>query len=478
MNPLSIEPGADDAPSTASSSRGSAEDPQKLLLNAEIAPRTATRREALLLLMCAYAICSLDRLNISTAQLQMGGELGISVADFGLAAGIFFASYSTLQIPFQQLTARVGAHRTLPVMLVAWGVASAACALVHDVGSLAALRLVLGVTESGFYPGCVFYLTRTMPADSLSEAMAVYSVGGAVTGGMLAIANGAIMDGTDGLLGFSGWRWLFLLEALPAPILGVVLRLRLPPAPAAGSATGVLGAAGPAAPPLPLGAALRRAAVRGATWTFVAQNFICQMLTYAQIFFTALLWRARLPHWRLWQLSLILAPPQLATVALALKLGRWADRRPRRRFRVVWTTSAITAFGLVLCGGSMLAAAAAPDHEATLAWASLALLTAATASLGAGYATFWPCHNAATPPQLQPVCIALTSAIATLGGFVGPFLLGALHDGLGPKCPHASQEDCVAHYGWGLLLLGAAGLVWTAVTCVCGVRLGINTPTV
>ena len=129
-------------------------------------------------------------------------------------------------------------------MLVAWGVASAACALVHDVGSLAALRLVLGVTESGFYPGCVFYLTRTMPADSLSEAMAVYSVGGAVTGGMLAIANGAIMDGTDGFLGLSGWRWLFLLEALPAPILGVVLRLRLPPAPAAGSAAGVLGAAG------------------------------------------------------------------------------------------------------------------------------------------------------------------------------------------------------------------------------------------
>ena len=243
MDPLALEPADAGAPSAASSSSG--EHPQRLLLNADIVSQSkATRREALLLLMFAYSICSLDRLNISTAQLQMGGELGISVADFGLAAGIFFASYSTLQIPFQQLTARVGAHRTLPVMLVAWGVASAACALVHDVGSLAALRLVLGVTESGFYPGCVFYLTRTMPADSLSEAMAVYSVGGAVTGGMLAIANGAIMDGTDGFLGFSGWRWLFLLEALPAPILGVVLRLRLPPAPAAGSATGVLGAAG------------------------------------------------------------------------------------------------------------------------------------------------------------------------------------------------------------------------------------------
>ena len=96
---------------------------------------------------------------------------------------------------------------------------------------------------------------------------------------------------------------------------------------------------------------------------------------------------------------------------------------------------------------------------------------------GAGYATFWPCHNAATPPQLQPVCIALTSAIATLGAS-SAFSARALHDGLGPKCPHASQEDCVAHYGWGLLLLGAAGLVWTAVTCVCGVRLGIDTPTV
>ena len=98
MDPLALEPADAGAPSAASSSSG--EHPQRLLLNADIASHSkATRREALLLLMFAYSICSLDRLNISTAQLQMGGELGISVADFGLAAGIFFASYSTLQIP-------------------------------------------------------------------------------------------------------------------------------------------------------------------------------------------------------------------------------------------------------------------------------------------------------------------------------------------------------------------------------------------
>ena len=279
-------------------------------MNALACALAKLRCRVLLLLTVCYAVNQLDRGNLTMAAMQMSlpSELNLSREDFGLAAGLFFVSYAMLQVPLNALTARLGAHRTLGAMMVAWGAVSAACGMVTEFGSLLVLRVLLGLAESGFYPGCILLVSRTFPANAQTEAMGWFSVGGAVLGGVLSIGNGAIMDLTDGWLGLSGWRWLFLLEGAPAPLLGLIIYATLPAKPAKArwltaaereALQGAMPAAEEQLPPLL--SVVRQLACMPTSWLLVCMNFACQVLIYAQAFFNALVWRSLVPRWPLWR---------------------------------------------------------------------------------------------------------------------------------------------------------------------------------
>ena len=169
-----------------------------------------------------YFVNILDRVNISFARLQMLGDLNISEKAYAIGAGIFSIGYCVLEVPSNLVLSRVGARRWIARILVSWGVISAAMMFTRGAWSFSGLRFLLGCAEAGFYPGILLYLTFWFPARQRARAVAmvmiasplVLMVGGPITGAVLQYANRRA--------GLAGWQWVFLLEGLPAVLLGIV----------------------------------------------------------------------------------------------------------------------------------------------------------------------------------------------------------------------------------------------------------------
>jgi MFS transporter, ACS family, tartrate transporter len=168
----------------------------------------------------------LDRINIGFAALDMNGDLGFSPAVFGFAGSIFFAGYMLLEVPSNLLLHRVGARRWIARILLTWGAVAAATAFVFNDTSFYALRFLLGVMEAGFLPGVAVYLTQWFPERYRARAVGSYIIAGsfsAVLGGPLSTT---VMTYANGFIGLHGWQWMFLVEGVPAMLLGV-LTLRI-----------------------------------------------------------------------------------------------------------------------------------------------------------------------------------------------------------------------------------------------------------
>jgi MFS family permease len=183
------------------------------------------------LLGLGYAAALLDRGNVAFAQLEMGQDLGLSAADFGLAAGLFFVPYCLFQVPCVRLMPVLGAHRVLAACLLAWGVASVATSATGSLAELCAARMVLGAFEAGYLPGAVFYLSQCFPAGAVAGPTAALQGLGFVGYALGSLGSGALMQGLGGVAGIRGWRWLFIAQGAPAIIVGAAVLLFLPPPP-------------------------------------------------------------------------------------------------------------------------------------------------------------------------------------------------------------------------------------------------------
>jgi MFS transporter, ACS family, tartrate transporter len=187
------------------------------------AAATHTRRQIALRLLpflfVLYVTNYLDRTNVAYAALEMSHDLGFSDRVFGLGAGIFFVGYVALQIPGALLVERWSARRCITIIMVAWGSLTVLTALVHSSGQLYFARFVLGAAEAGFFPGVVVYLSHWFIREDRAKAtgnfMAAiplsFIIGSPVAGWILG----------HHWLGLEGWRWLFVMEGLPAVLLGV-----------------------------------------------------------------------------------------------------------------------------------------------------------------------------------------------------------------------------------------------------------------
>jgi len=179
------------------------------------------------LLFLCYIAAYLDRVNVGFAKLQMQQALQFSDSVYGFGAGIFFIGYFIFEIPSNVLLHRVGAGRWIARIMVTWAVLSAATMFVNSALSFYAVRFLLGVAEAGFFPGIILYLTYWFPAARRGKATSLFLTAIAVAGIVGGPVSGWILHSLDGANGWKGWQWLFLLEALPSLVLGVLAWLYL-----------------------------------------------------------------------------------------------------------------------------------------------------------------------------------------------------------------------------------------------------------
>jgi MFS family permease len=174
------------------------------------------------LLMLAYFINSLDKTNISLASLDMDKALGLTDAAFGLASGLFFVGYFIFEVPSNLIMSKVGPRKWIARIMISWGIIAGLTALASGPASLYTLRILLGVAEAGFYPGVLMYLTIWVPAKYRARYLTYFVIGGSLSGVFGSPLTGWVMDNGQAWLGISGWRAMFLLEGLPAIVLGII----------------------------------------------------------------------------------------------------------------------------------------------------------------------------------------------------------------------------------------------------------------
>jgi MFS family permease len=183
------------------------------------------------LLMVCYFANYLDRVNISFAALQMNQDLHLSAAAYGFGAGLFFITYFLFGVPSNLLLYKFGAPRWIALIMFAWGVCAAGMAFVHTEKEFYAMRLLLGATEAGFYPGVLYFLTLWFPSKHRGRILGLFIAAIPISGIIGSPLSGMLLS-LDGAAGLRGWRWLFMVESLPAIIMAPLVLAFLPRGPA------------------------------------------------------------------------------------------------------------------------------------------------------------------------------------------------------------------------------------------------------
>ncbi len=173
-------------------------------------------------IMLLYFIAFIDRVNIGFASLTMNKDLGFTASVFGFGAGIFFWGYFLCEVPSNIVLDKVGARLWIARVMITWGIVSAAMAFVQGQTSFYVLRFLLGAAEAGFFPGIILYLSYWFPARQRAAATSLFMAAAPLSTVLGSPLSSALLE-MNGVLGFKGWQWLFLIEALPAVILGFVV---------------------------------------------------------------------------------------------------------------------------------------------------------------------------------------------------------------------------------------------------------------
>ncbi|MEL0082250.1 MAG: MFS transporter [Gammaproteobacteria bacterium] len=175
------------------------------------------------LLIVIYVMAHLDRVNVSFAGLTMTEDLGFTAEVFGFGSGIFFFGYLLFEVPSNLILEKIGARRLITTIMIIWGSVSASMAFVTTPTEFYVMRFILGVAESGLYPGVILYLTFWFRKQERATAIALFAQALAIAGLVGSPLSGWIMDATDGMADMAGWQWLFILEGLPTVALAFVV---------------------------------------------------------------------------------------------------------------------------------------------------------------------------------------------------------------------------------------------------------------
>lgn len=370
-------------------------------------------------LFICYVAAYLDRINIGFAQLQMKQDLGFGDAVYGLGAGIFFLGYALFEVPSNLLLEKIGARKTLIRILVLWGMTSAGMMFVTTPAQLYVARFMLGLFEAGFFPGIILYFTYWYPTHMRARIIALFMSGMAVAGIIGGPLSGWIMNDLAGVYGWKGWQWMFLLEGLPAVLLGLVAWFLLCDRPArarwlSAHEKSVIDrtlqddrhALGPARH-----GSLRHAMRDPAVYLLAFAYFTFIAGTYVITFWLPTMIKGFGVANPL-EIGALTAIPYLIGAIGMVAIGKHSDRTGERRWHCA---------GAALLGGAgLVAASLLTGHLA----GALIALSFATIGIFATMPLFWSIPTAYLSGPAAAGGIALINSLGLTGGFVSPFVIG------------------------------------------------------
>lgn len=371
-------------------------------------------------LMLCYVVAYLDRVNVGFAKLQMSEDLGFSETAFGLGAGIFFFGYFLFEVPSNVILHKVGARMWIARIMVTWGLLSASFMFVQSTTMFYVLRFLLGVAEAGFYPGIILYLTYWFPSHRRAKIIAVFMSAIPISGIFGNPLSGWIMQGLDGTHGLAGWQWMFVIEAIPAVLLGIAVFFYLDnsvrdakwlnEAEKQAIEHDIAKELGTKDHAHSVGGIFRDPRV----WLMCVIYFCFVMGQYGLTFWMPSIVKAIGVTGAL-NIGLISAIPFLCAVVAMNLLGRSADRHRERRWHLV-VPALLGAVGFVV-------SAVSPDPVIAIAFLSLAAAGAISCA-----PLFWSLPTAFLTGAGAAAGIALINSVGNLAGFVSPYLIGFLKD--------------------------------------------------
>jgi MFS transporter, ACS family, tartrate transporter len=380
-------------------------------------------RRLLPLLMVSYFAAYLDRVNVGFAALTMNKSLGFSAEVFGIGSGIFFLGYLLFEIPSNLIMSKVGARRWIARILLTWGVISGLTAFVTGAWSFLGIRFLLGLAEAGFYPGIILYLTWWFPSVYRSRIIGIF-----MTAIPVSIVTGSLVSSQILRLGhwggLDGWQWLFILEAVPAIVLGFVVMFYLTDRPEQAQWL----------------QPEQRAWLAGRLATERAQREAVRCYNLGETLCNARVWLLTLVYFgqTVTGYGLVIFLPQIVRrfgvgigmnglisalpfAAAAVAMVLWGMHSDRTGERPLHTAAAcfLNFAGLAVC--------------VFLKDPTLMMIAIILAQMGQSAIAppFWALPTAMLSGTAAAGGIAMINAVGNLGGFLGPYLMGSIRDATG-----------------------------------------------
>jgi MFS transporter, ACS family, tartrate transporter len=375
-------------------------------------------------LVLAYLLCYIDRVNVGFASLQMNKAVGIDPKIYGLGAGIFFVGYFILEVPSNLALQRFGARKWIARIMVSWGLVSMACALIAGPWSFLILRFLLGAAEAGFFPGVILYLTFWYPAEYRAKIVGIFMVAIPLAGLIGSPISGAIL-GMSGLLGLDGWQWIFVLEAVPTLLLGIVAYVYLSDRP--DDAKWLTQEQRTWLNAKLDGERQRAARLKpSSVWKVMANKYVLIMaLVYAGAAgaSTSLaLWMPQMVKsfgLTNFQTGLVNAVPFGIAAVWMILWGRSSDRSGER----VWHNILPLSWMVLALLGTFFAT--------TNLWFTIALLTLIAAGTYASKGPFWALSSEWVGTAVAAAALAQINALGNLSGFFFNYMIGYIKDETG-----------------------------------------------
>ena len=369
-------------------------------------------------LFLLYVIAYLDRINIGFAALTMNRELGISSQQFGFLVGVFFFGYCLFEIPSNLMLHKLGARVWVARILITWGIVAALTGFVRSVSQLYVARFLLGVAEAGYFPGIVLYLTYWFRQREQAQAIALFLTGLPFTSIVGAPVSGLILDHVH-WFGISSWRWLLVLQAIPAVACGVLTYFLLPNRPAEAQFLSqdekrwiteelyqqeqqkeriqkVSGA---------------KALTNGRVWHLACIGFTLNIGMYSLSFWTPQFIQSLSSRYSNTTIGLLVMIPYLAGLLAMVVVSRSSDRTMERKYHAA-IPATIAAIALVALGRA---------HSTFL---STFFLCFACVGIYSVYGPYWSLPSEFLTGFAAASGIGLISSVANLGGFAGPYAVG------------------------------------------------------
>lgn len=397
-------------------------------------------------LFICYVLCNIDRSNVAIAHLEFSAEIGLSAAQYGLGASLFFIGYILFEVPSNMMLERFGARITLTRIMVLWGLVTAGFMLVRSVEGFYIARILLGIAEAGFLPGMILYLSYWFPSSRRGRITSWFTLGIPVAGVIGSPLSSYLMIAFDGWHGLSGWKWMFIIEGGITVVLGVLAWFVLADKPSSArflseSEKSVLLQA----------LADEQAGPRHSAGTSKMLTILRSPLTLALsfVYFAIVMSMVVLNYWApslikeaiggtTGDVALYSAGLYAVGALGMIVLGWLSDRYMKRRaFVAAALVIGALAYGLIA-------------SQATSGFGSYYMLVFAAFFTYGAMPVFWSIPASVMSKQETAIGIAAISALANVAGMVGPAVIGW-------------SKGATGHYSMGIYLLSISMILGAVV---------------